>query len=109
MLSVDRDRKVVSTGDPAGRWDGETAMRTSLRRRHTAAAATAALLLLGSLGSASVFADGTCSGDKLEIVIPSEQQTVSPLRAYDRNGDGIVCLDTKSVRFKRERYSDNKI
>jgi len=83
-------------------------MHTSVRRRQGAAAVTAALLLLGSLGSASVFADGTCSGDKLEIVIPSEQQSVSPLAAYDHNGDGIICSDQKG-RFKRERYSDNRI
>lgn len=83
-------------------------MRTSLRRRQTAAAATAALLLLGSLGTASVFATGTCSGDKVEVVIPSEQQTVSPLEAYDRNGDGIVCSDEKG-RFKKTQYSDNRI
>jgi hypothetical protein len=84
-------------------------VRISLRGRQATAAATAAVLLIGSFGSGAVFADGTCSGDKLEIVIPSEQQFVSPLWAYDRNGDGIVCLDTKSVRFKREHYTDNRI
>jgi hypothetical protein len=99
---------LASTGDPAGRWDGETAMHISLRGRQATAAATAALLLLGSLGSASVFADGTCSGDKLEVVIPAEQQTVSPLAAYDRNGDGIVCSDAKG-RFKKTQYSVNRI
>jgi hypothetical protein len=80
----------------------------ALRRRHATAAATAALLLLGSFGSGSVFADGSCSGDKIEIVVPSEQQSVSPLVAYDHNGDGIVCSDAKG-RFKREHYSDNRI
>ena len=84
-------------------------MRSSLRyRRQATAAATAALLLLGSLGSASVFAVGTCSGDKEEFVIPSEQQTVSPLAAYDHNGDGIICSAQKG-RFKKTQYSDNKI
>jgi hypothetical protein len=83
-------------------------MRTSLRSRQVTAAVSAALLLLGSFGSASVFADGTCSGDKIEVVIPSEQQTVSPLAAYDRNGDGIVCSDAKG-RFKKTQYSDNRI
>ncbi|MDT4947331.1 MAG: hypothetical protein QOH14_4064 [Pseudonocardiales bacterium] len=84
-------------------------MRTSLRGRQATAAATAALLLFGSFGSASVLAYGTCSQDKLEVVIPAEQQSVSPLLAYDRNGDGIVCLDEKNRRFKKIQYSDNRI
>jgi hypothetical protein len=39
-------------------------------------------------------------------VIPAEEQTVSPLFAYDLNHDGIICVSTHG---KKTVYSDNRL
>lgn len=80
----------------------------STRRRHFLAALpmTAALALGSLVGAGTALATGTCPGNKTEVVIPLEEQNVSPLQAYDLNRDGIVCL---SVKGKKTTYSDNRI
>lgn len=79
----------------------------STRRRLRAAIAITAAVALGSLvGAGTALATGTCPGNKTEVVIPVEQQTVSPLEAYDLNRDGIVCA---SVKGKKTIYSDNRL
>jgi hypothetical protein len=76
------------------------------RRRIIASIPISAAIALGSLiGATGVFASGTCPGHQTEYVIPSETQTVDPLRAYDLNSDGIVCV---AARGKKTVYSDNR-
>jgi hypothetical protein len=77
------------------------------RRRILAAIPMTAALALGSLiGSSTVLASGTCQGNKTEVVIAEQTQTVSDLLAYDLNGDGIVC---QAVKGKKTTYSDNRL
>jgi hypothetical protein len=80
----------------------------STRRRHFLAALpmTAAVALGSLVGAGTALATGTCPGNKTEVVIPAEQRDVSPLAAYDLNGDWIVC---QSVKGKKTTYSDNRI
>ena len=80
----------------------------STRRRHFLAALpmTAAVALGSLVGAGTALGTGTCPGNKTEVVIPLEQQSVSPLEAYDLNRDGIVCV---SVKGKKTTYSDNRI
>jgi hypothetical protein len=64
------------------------------------------LALVALAGSAvPVAATGTCQGKAAEYPLPAEQHDAT-LSAYDRNGDGIICVSTKG---RRTTFADNRI
>jgi hypothetical protein len=80
---------------------------TARSRRMIASGVAAAVLTAATLvGSGSALAVGTCRGSAIEYAIPAEEQTVSPLFAYDLNHDGIICVSTHG---KKTVYSDNHL
>jgi hypothetical protein len=80
-------------------------MSTRRRRRALASIPIAAAVLIGSMmGSASVLAAGTCSGNQTEYVIPLETHDAS-LDVYDVNRDGIICV---AMHGRKTVYRDNR-